>query len=128
MRRYLVDAAVGLGLFALIMLAEFAVTLPFGFDPADDAGRSAALTWEFALAAPCALLLSFLLARARHTSDVHDGARRGLIWLVVVVLLYGAIAVGNGTQVIFSTWTFYLLLACVAVGPTLAGQTTRRSP
>lgn len=30
MRRYLVDAAVGLGLFALIMLAEFAVTLPFG--------------------------------------------------------------------------------------------------
>lgn len=128
MKKLLVEATWGVGLFALILVAEFLVTLPFESGLTDDAARLRVLAIEFGLTAPCALVLAFALARARHTGGLVEGTRRGLIWLAVVALCYLGLALGNTNQIMLTVPTLYVLLACVLLGSVAAGAWAGRRP
>jgi len=119
MKRRLVLIGTGFGLFVLVMLAELVVTLPLPLP--GDAERPAALLLEFALTAPCALVLSFVLGWVLRLPDAPAGVRVGLLWAGIVAALYLLIALANDTLWLFGVPTIYLMFACVAAGAALAG-------
>ena len=127
MKRLLIEIGVGVGLLILVQLAEAAVTLPF--PPATDAvgqARWDALLLEFALTAPCALLIAWVLAYLRLPAGAMDALLRGLVWLGVFVVAMAAIAVANANQMIFTVPTLYLLMAAIPAGAALGGASRAR--
>lgn len=120
-RRRLVDIALGLLVFLLVMIAEFVVTLPEGTPAQTPWPTRAGLNHEFLLAAGPALLIAALVAFGSHTRSVRQGLRRGVTWLVVLGVLYLAIGLGNGTTMMFATVGMWLMLAAVVAGGVAGG-------
>ncbi|SDB88718.1 hypothetical protein GA0111570_106117 [Raineyella antarctica] len=122
MKRLLFTVLWGLAVYVAVMLAEFAVTLPFpmGEDTTPD------LTVEFGLTAPLAFLITWVLARLLHTTR-KDGTLRGVVWAAVALVLYVVVGLGNGTLGLFMVWTFPLLILAILLGPIIAGQVAGRT-
>jgi len=130
MKRTLKELAFGLAVYVLVQVGELLVTLPgwggTGAFLEDPAARARALLIEFALTAPVALAIAFLVAQFLRTPSATAGLRRGLIWAGVLVVLYLVVAVGNDNLLLFGVPTFYLLVAAVVAGPVLVGWWTGR--
>jgi hypothetical protein len=130
MKRILTDVATGVGIFLLVMIAEFVVTLPdwLGTGPytENDQVRWRVLLIEFALAAPFALVISWVVGRWRRTSSLGEGLQRGLIWAAVACFFYLIMAWGNGTWVLFAVPTLYILLAALVAGAVVSGRRFRQ--
>lgn len=110
----------GLLIFVLIMVLEFAVTLPFG-EPGGESGDFVGrLNQEFLLTAIPAAILTYMAAMVMKVPTVVSAYRKSIIWTAVVLGLYTIIAVGNdNVGPIFGSYGFYLLLLGVFIGPIL---------
>lgn len=103
---------IGFGVFFASLIVELIVSLPF--NPAN-------LLLELGLAAPVMLGLTYLLATALKTASAAEGLLQGGLWALVVAAMYAFIGLGGqGTAI--TVPTFYVLVACIAVGPALAGR------
>lgn len=132
MRHVLVGITQGLGLFVLIMIAEFLVTLPFGegIPESDRAAWAAAVNTELLLTAIPAFLITGAAAWLVRAGSAAEGLRRGAVWTAVVAALYVLIALGNRTPM-FTSPGIYVLLAATLAGPVVAGAVfgpSRRRP
>lgn len=128
MKAIIKDLLSGLLIFILIMLLEFAVTLPFG-EPGGESGDLAVyLKREFLLTAIPASILTYLAARVMKVTTIANAYRKSIIWTAVVLGLYTIIAVGNDNAgPIFGSYSFYLLLLGVFLGPVLYAKIKRIS-
>lgn len=126
MKAIIKDVLSGLLIFVLIMVLEFAVTLPFG-EPGVESGELAAyLNREFLLTAIPATILTYLAARVMKVTTLANAYRKSIIWTAVVLGLYTIIAVGNdNVGPIFGSYSFYLLLLGVFLGPILYAKFKR---
>lgn len=120
MKAIIKDVLSGLLFFVLIMVLEFAVTLPFG-EPSNESGDLAVyLNREFLLTAIPAAILTYTAAMVTKVPTIVSAYRKSIIWTVVVLGLYTIIAVGNdNVGPIFGSYGFYLLLLGVFIGPIL---------
>jgi Fe2+ transport system protein B len=120
MKAIIKDVLSGLLIFVLIMVLEFAVTLPFG-EPSNESGDLAVyLNREFLLTAIPAAILTYTAAMVTKVPTIVSAYRKSIIWTVVVLGLYTIIAVGNdNVGPIFGSYGFYLLLLGVFIGPIL---------
>jgi len=114
------DILSGALIFILIMLFEFAVTLPFGEPGVESGELSIYLNREFLLTAIPAAILTYMAAMVTKVPTLVSAYRKGFIWTTVVLGLYTIIAVGNdNVGPIFGSYGFYVLLAGVFIGPVL---------
>ena len=128
MKAIIKDVLSGLLIFVLIMVLEFAVTLPFG-EPGGGSGDLAAyLNREFLLTAIPAAILTYTAAMVTKIPTIYSAYRKSIIWTAVVLGLYTIIAVGNDNLgPIFGSYGFYLLLLGVFLGPVLYAKFKRLS-
>ena len=128
MKAIIKDVLTGLLIFVLIMVLEFAVTLPFG-DPGSESGELAAyLNREFLLTAIPAAILTYLAAMVTKVPTIVSAYRKSTIWTAVVLIFYTIIAVGNdNVGPIFGSYSFYLLLLGIFLGPILYAKFKRVS-
>lgn len=140
MKKYATDLGLGLGVFALSMLCQYAgyllglaLGLPFIYDTAPD-NPGAAPGWldqinlMHLLAAVPMFLVSGALAQLARIRSAGEGLRRGLIWAAVVAVLNLVVTIGNGTQAMFAAIGFYVFLASVLFGPVTVGWFRQRRP
>ena len=128
MKAIIKDVLSGLLIFVLIMVLEFAVTLPFG-DPGNESGDlTAYLNREFLLTAIPAAILTYMAAMVTKVPTIVSAYRKSIIWTAVVLGLYTIIALGNdNVGPIFGSYAFYLLLLGVFIGPILYAKFKRLS-
>ncbi|MFY9902196.1 MAG: hypothetical protein WAK52_06270 [Trichococcus sp.] len=126
MKAIIKDVLSGLLIFVLIMVLEFAVTLPFG-EPGNESGDLAVyLNREFLLTAIPAAILTYMAAMVTKVPTIVSAYRKSIIWTVVVLGLYTISAVGNdNVGPIFGSYGFYLLLLGVFIGPILYAKFKR---
>lgn len=122
MKQMLKDALLGILIFAVVMVCEFIVTLPFGkiAYESDRTEWTALINREFLVTALPAALIAFAFSFLLRIKSRKEAIRRGTIWVGVFVLLYILIGIGNhDLDLIFGTAGVYVVLACVFSGPVL---------
>ena len=129
MKKYLLDIPFGLLVIILMLAAQFLVTIPFT-EVAEDTNPERwqqLINRELLLAALPMLLITFFLAKSRHTLTISEGAVRGGIWALFVLAFYVFIGNNNGNiELIFTSVGLYGLVACVLAGPMLQGLWAQR--
>ena len=119
MKTFLKDVLFGILIIILITLAEFIVTLPFGTPgDVDSAGLATFINRELLLTALPAGLITFAFAHLLKTNTRQAALRRSIIWMVMLLLDFLMIGIGNqNLEEIFGTAGIYALLACAFAGP-----------
>jgi len=124
MKRFLINILLGFLVFVLILACEAVVTLPFGEPQEGKLGLY--LTYEFLLTAIPAGLVTLILAWVTRTKTKAEALYKSLIWTGVVAILYFVIAFfNNNINYVFGNFTFYVLLACVFVGPVIYAKSKK---
>lgn len=129
MKRCFVDILFGLLVIVLVLAVQFVVTLPFteAADSANPERWQQLINRELLLASLPMLIITYLLAKGRRTLGIADGAARGGIWALGVLLFYLFIGNQNGSlELIFGSVGLYLLAACILAGPLLQGFAASR--
>ncbi len=119
MKTILKDIAFGILIIILITLAEFIVTLPFGTPgDVDSAGLAMIINRELLLTALPAGLITVAFAHLLKTDTRQAAVRRSNIWMLMILLNYLIIGIGNqNLEEIFGSAGIYALLACAFAGP-----------
>lgn len=127
MKAIVKDILLGFGIFVIIMILEFLVTLPFGEPAAMDAGELGMfLNREFLLTAVPAAIVTYLFARFSEVQTIVSAYRRSITWTLMILVFYVIIAVGNdNVGPIFGSYGFYVLLAGIFAGPILYAKIER---
>ena len=128
MKAILIDIALGILIIIAILLAEFIVTLPFGPPGGtDSADLARVINRELLLTALPAGLITFAFAHLRKTNTKQSAIRRSVIWMVMILLNFLLIGIGNQNLAeIFGTAGIYALLACAFAGPLVYWWLTSR--
>ena len=129
MKKYLIDILFGLMLIVLTLAVQFIVTMPFDeiADSQDPERWKQLINRELLLAALPMLLITFFLAKPRRTLTLSEGALRGGVWGLCILVFYVAIGNLNGSVgMIFTSLGLYILVACVVAGPMLQGLLAQR--
>ena len=129
MKKYLLDIPFGLLVIILMLAAQFLVTIPFT-EVAEDTNPERwqqLINRELLLAALPMLLITFFLAKSRHTQNISEGAVRGGIWALCILAFYVFIGNNNGSlELIFASIGLYALTVCALAGPVLPGYLAQR--
>lgn len=127
--KYIKIIGMGLLLFAITLMVEMLVTLPFGAPTSEDPDIiRQLLVWEFLLSAIPAGLLTYAAARMMKLTEKSDLILASVVWTVIHVLLMLLIAVGNDRfNLIFGSYAFYVRLACIFIGPMLIRKKSTQS-
>ncbi|HSN10481.1 MAG TPA: hypothetical protein VLS51_00020 [Propionibacteriaceae bacterium] len=138
-KRVLIDAGVGVVLAAGSQVLQYAayllllllgVSAPYDTAPPDPGSHPdwvRQISLMSLVAAAPVFAVTLLLAWLITTRGLGEGARRGLVWAVVVVLCQLAIGLVNGTQAVFLAPGMWAFVAAFALGPVVAGLLPART-
>ena len=127
MKAIITDILLAFGIFVIIMILEFLVTLPFGAPTNLEVGELGAfLNREFLLTAVPAAIVTYLFARLSNGQTIVSAYRKSIIWTLMILAFYAIIAVGNdNVGPIFGSYGFYVLLAGIFAGPIIYAKMER---
>lgn len=112
MNPYLKECLVGVGVFVATLIVSALTTIPFGDN----------LSLGYGIAAVVMFGLTFLLARALRVETFTEGMFRGSVWLIVSLVGFILMSVVGDQASLLSETTVFVMLACLAGGPMLAGR------
>jgi len=122
MKRIIKDALFGLLIIIAVTVLEFIVTIPFGEPAQQITGEawSEIIDRELLLTSLPAALTTFAFTGFLKTKSKADAIRRGIIWIIMLVLNYTLIGIGNKNfNLIFGGIGIYVLLVCAFIGPVI---------
>lgn len=128
MKTILNNVLFGILIIILIAISEFIVTIPFGM-PGDvnSADLAKIINRELLLTALPAGIITFAFAHLLKTNTRQSAIRRSIIWMVMILLNFLLIGIGNQNLAeIFGTAGLYALLACAFAGPLVYWWLTSR--
>lgn len=106
------EGVVGAGVFVATAVLSTVASLPFGSDPLPGHLIAAALVFGG----------TFLLARALRVESFNDGMFRGSVWLMVTLVGFLLLSIVTDSLAVLGYGSFFIMLACIAGGPMLAGR------
>ncbi|SHJ10858.1 hypothetical protein [Parasporobacterium paucivorans] len=121
MKTIIKEILFGILIFIIIMILEFLVTLPFGEAGVENMSHEQLrphLNREFLLTALPAGIVTFLFAWLLKTDTRASAVRRSCVWIVIALVLYLLMGIGNSNlDVLFTNFGMYVLLICIFLGP-----------
>lgn len=106
------EGLVGVGVFVATLILSAVAALPFGTDPVPGHVIAAVLVFGG----------TFLLARMLRVQSLNDGMFRGSVWLMVTLVGFLLLSIVSDSLDVLGQGSFFIMLACIAGGPMLAGR------
>ncbi len=112
-------------LYIILLIVELVLTLPFGMstDPSD-AELKTALFWEFLITAIPAGVLTYFAAMSLNLGTFKDILIHSAVWTAFYVAINFILSafVNHNFEIIFGTFSFYVLIVLFFFGPIVYGR------